>query len=428
MTHLRAILTKDFQRLSWSVFLFFLGMHFLAPIAPVYFQNQGFEGTELGLLLGTFLLVSIVLRPWVGRTSDAVSPKPLMLGGIILATLAPLGYWLLAPWPWLMWLVRIAHGASFALFYTAATSYVVRLVAPAYKAEAISYYSNAVKLAMAFSPGLALLVADWWGPMAAFQLTAGVTLLTLLVIMPLPYQPGSNPAPHQQSQQAVSTAPPSKSNLFGLHRGALPLSSIMLTQSIVFGALIPFIPMLADEKHLGLSGWFYAVYALSLISTRFITGSWSDELGRYTVLIPSMAAVTLSVLLLALAPNDVTFLLATALYGFAAGAVQPSIMALISERASHAEQGTAMATFAVFCDIGIALGNVVMATLGHIATYGLGLVVVSSITGIGLIAMIAEAFIHEPAILEVMARITGQSRQQLAWLRRPVIALRRRYR
>jgi MFS family permease len=405
VTHIRTIFTADFQRLSWAVFLFFLGMHFLAPVLPVYFQGQGFEGTELGVLLGTFLLVSLLLRPWVGQVSDAVSPKPLMMTGVVLAAIAPLGYWLLGDWPLAMWLVRLIHGASFGLFYTAATSYLVQTVPPAYKAEAISYYSNAVKLAMAFSPGLALVIMANYGADAAFQATALVTVVALLVVLPLPFLP-TLAADKRQSlptQAAVVdvAAQPDKKRFLGwlsLHKGSLPLSSIMLTQSAVFGALIPFIPMVATEKDLSFSGWFYAVYALSLISTRFVTGSWSDRLGRYVVLVPSMALVTVSVAMLAWAPNDLWFLLATAFYGLAAGAVQPSIMALISERASAREQGTAMATFAVFCDIGIATGNVVMATLGHVATYGWGLLAISMLTSVGCLAMIIEGIVNDETV------------------------------
>lgn len=410
VTHIRTIFTADFQRLSWAVFLFFLGMHFLAPVVPVYFQGQGYEGTELGVLLGAFLLVSLLLRPWVGQVSDAVSPKPLMIIGVVLATIAPLGYWLLGDWPLTMWLVRIIHGASFGLFYTAATSYLVQTVPPAYKAEAISYYSNAVKLAMAFSPGLALVIMANYGADAAFQATALVTVLALLVVLPLPFLPTSKseqsdslaqtqpPVNHASAHQKPSSATKRPWHLLSLHKSSLPLSTIMLTQSAVFGALIPFIPMMAAEKELGFSGWFYAVYALSLISTRFVTGSWSDRLGRYVVLVPSMALVTVSVAMLAWAPNDLWFLLATAFYGLAAGAVQPSIMALISERASAREQGTAMATFAVFCDIGIAIGNVVMATLGHVATYGWGLLAISMLTAVGCIAMIGEGMINDASV------------------------------
>ncbi len=394
-THLHHIFTPTYKRLCIAVFLFFAGLHFLTPVVPVFLTGLGFKGAELGMLLGTFLVSSLLLRPWVGRQSDTqtiIPPKHLMMLGVVLGSVAAASYWWVATMPWLLWGVRALHGISFALFYTAATGYLVRSVPSQYKAEAISYYSNAVKFAMAFTPGIAIWVLstghmDW-----AFMATAAMTLLGVVVLAPLPLSPVP-PSPSDTATQAQATPP---KTVFGLLPKALPLSLIMVTQSAIFGALIPFVPLLSDERGFEHGGWFYALYALSLMATRFISGSWSDTHGRTTVLLPSMAMVSLSVFCLAWAPNDWAFLALTVCYGFAAGAVQPSIMALVSEQVDDTSQSTALATFSVFADTGIAIGNIVMASLGFYFNYGWGLVAIGVISMIGLVAMAYQATLIEP--------------------------------
>ena len=151
----------------------------------------------------------------------------------------------------------------------------------------------------------------------------------------------------------------------------------MGANSLAFGALIPFVPMLAAEKHWPHAQWFYTLYAVFLIASRFITGKWSDQYGRHTVVLPGMAMVIVTLLLLSWSHSETLFFALAALYGLASGTVQPSLMAMVADRIPKEQQGSGMATFTMLNDLGIAVGSFIMGSLGSEWGYGLALLWIS---------------------------------------------------
>jgi MFS family permease len=81
-----------------------------------------------------------------------------MVMGSLLFTVMPLLYPLVIDIP-LLWLVRILHGAGLALFFTASNAFLSHEIPTERRAEGMSHYGNAVKLAMAFGPPLGLFFA-----------------------------------------------------------------------------------------------------------------------------------------------------------------------------------------------------------------------------------------------------------------------------
>lgn len=351
-----SLFSREFSLLCLASLLFFSGYHLLTPIFPLYLQLNHFSGMAVGSLVASFMLASLVIRPLVGKLSDEINKRSLMLVGIILFGLCPLLY-LLTKDPILLYVIRLMHGVGFALFYTSSTSYLVSLIPAERKAEGISYYSNAIKIAMAFSPGLALLMVQQKHLAEVFLLSAGISALVAICILLL-QQPGK-----------ITTA--KKGKLF--NGKALFPGFIMAANSLAFGALIPFAPLLFAEKQVELGQWFYTTYAVFLIASRFLTGRLSDRYGRASVLLPGMFLVIVSVFLLSWTNNAAWLLAMAGLYGLSAGTVQPSLMAMASEKASKDEQGSAMATFTMLNDLGIAAGSFIMGSLGSQASYSYAL-------------------------------------------------------
>jgi MFS family permease len=373
-----ALFTSEFILLCLASLFFFSCYHLLTPILPQYFAAENLSGLAIGSLMAAFMVASMMIRPWVGKLSDEVSRKTLMLLGISIFTVCPLLY-PLTNMELLLYGIRLLHGVGFAIFYTASASYLISIVPPQNKAEGISYYSNAIKVAMAFSPSLGIFLASQGLINWAFWASFGMGLVTLSCVLLLK-------SPQKNTE---STAKKAKGKLFNTK--ALFPGVIMATNSIVFGALIPYIPMLAQEKALTQAGLFYTVYAIFLIGSRFLTGRLSDTMGRDRVVLPGMAAVILTLLMLSWSPSEPIFLAAAALYGLAAGTVQPSLMAIAADRANQGEQGSAMATFTLMSDSGIALGSFLMGALGERFGFGPSLMVIAIVTTLGWAAFFVNS-------------------------------------
>ena len=370
--------TLEFMALCAASLLFFCSYHLLTPVFPLHLEAQHVSGMQMGSLVAAFMVASLLVRPWVGKLSDEISRKHLMLAGVVLFGLCPLLY-LQVSEQWMLYAVRILHGIGFALFYTASGSYLVNILPAERKGEGISIYSNAIKIAMAIAPGFALLLVQEKHMPLVFQLSAVAALATLVTILCL------KPAP--------TVGPAKTGKLFNVS-AAFP-GAVMSVNSMAFGALIPFFPLLAAEKGLDNASWFYTLYAVSLIASRFVTGKLSDRYGRYAVTIPGMALVILSLILMGTSSEPWIFPVFAALYGLAAGTVQPSLMAMAADRADKTEQGSAMATFTLLNDCGIAAGTFLMGGLGSQMGYGFSLILVACCTTAGLAFLCRDALMPQ---------------------------------
>lgn len=363
-------LTPSFLWMCAGAWLLFSSYHVLTPVFPLYLDQHGMAGAQLGILVASFMVSSLLIRPWAGKWADETSRKNLMLMGLGIFGVCSAAYFL-PPLPVFLLPVRLLQGVGFALFNTAASSYVVKAIPPAQKAEAIGYYSNAIKLAMAMAPGTALWVAHQFDVQWVFGLSVMLVLASAVMVIQL--------KPTQSSQTHK------KGRLFN-RQAAFP-GMMMGLNSAAFGALIPFFPLLAAEKGLADVTWFYTIYAVCLMASRFMTGSVSDRFGRFAVILPGMAAVAATLILMTLSVPAWSMLMLAGLYGFAAGTVQPSLMAMAADRADDAEQGSAMATFTLFTDSGIAWGSFLMGTLGSMVGYSfpLGIIAAGLLLGIAIL-------------------------------------------
>ncbi|MCA9806539.1 MAG: MFS transporter [Cyanobacteria bacterium HKST-UBA06] len=352
----RSLFTRDFVLVCAATFCFFFCHHLLTPVFTAYLEQHHWHGQVLGAMLAALMVASLVTRPFVGKQADEWDKRRLLIGGALLVMLCPVLYTVSAH-PAVMLPIRLVHGIGFAMFYVAASSYLADLVPQAHRGEGISYFSNAMKLATAISPALGVLLLNGHWMQPVFWLASAMAFVALLLVLQLrPVQP---PLP---SSDSALPAARNKGRLF--NRPAFYPGLIMATNSMVFGVLMPFMPLIAGEKQLSAIFLFYPVYALSLMLSRGATGPLSDRYGRVSVIVPGMTLVIVSLWGLAAANHPVWFLGFSALYGFGAGTVQPSLIAMAVDRSREDERGSAMATFTMCNDTGIALGMYAMGAVG----------------------------------------------------------------
>jgi len=382
LSHLNpALFNPVFILICLSSLFFYAGYHMLTPVVPLFLHHVGIHGLGIGVIVSAFMIASLVVRPWVGKWADEGSPKRLMVLGALLFVVTTAGYGINDQPAWLL-LVRLLQGVGYAFFVTVSYSVLIDYLPADQKAEGLSYYSSVIKLSMAIAPLVGIWMAHAQGFPVVFWVALALTLVALLITAYLPAKPV---IPHPCATF--------RGKLFNAQ--AVFPGLIMGTNSMVFGALISFLPMLAQEKGLENPEWFYFIYALTLIGSRSVTGKLSDTHGRNWVLMPGLLLVAVSVFLMAGAPNQVVFLSMTALYGLAAGTVQPSLMAQTADLARPGEHGSAMATFTALSDTGIAIGMLLMGSLGSsVLGYQDTLFWVGGVALLGFLAFTMDTMMH----------------------------------
>jgi MFS family permease len=375
-----------FLTLCVCSFLFFSSYHITIPLFPLFCKSLHLDNGTIGQLVALLIGTSLLMRLWVGQLADKVLPTHLMLAGVAFFLLGSLGFlWVTPQTPWLcMAPLRVIQGIGFSLFYTASSSFLASLLPLHRRSEGISHHSNSIKLANAFAPMLGLYAAASLGFSNGFMMAAGVSVLAMVAVAWLAMGVNTTrPLLKPMSATDIAHHDAKPHPLF--NKKVLFPGVIMATNSLVFGALIPFAPLLCHDKALEQPQWFYLVYAFALIASRSFTAKWADTYGHHVVIVPGMILVALSLLGMTMSGSIVVFLLCAGLYGLGAGVVQPALIAMAVDRTEAHERGSAMATFTLFTDLGHALGSLMMGFISQWYSYDLGLLAVMLLTLLGLL-------------------------------------------
>jgi len=134
----------------------------------------------------------------------------------------------------------------------------------------------------------------------------------------------------------------------------------MLTTALFgvsFGALFAFLPLLAERRALASTGAAYAVYGVSIIATRILTGRLLDRPNRGRVLPPALIINAAGLAGLAVAADMPLLAGSAALMGIGSGICHPALIAICVDRMPSAQRGRATAGFYLAFDLGIGLGS-----------------------------------------------------------------------
>jgi MFS family permease len=341
--------------------LFWSSLASLLPTLPLYIQDVGATKQQIGLVMGCFAIGLLLFRSLVGRLADQHSRKIVLLIGMAVAAIAPLGYLMVQSIPLLM-VIRAFHGISIAAF-TTGYSALVADIAPAQKrGEVIGYMSLVNPVGMAVGPALGGFLQAGVGYTALFLLSSGLGLIGLLctsqIVNPPTYLRKKGDAVPYQFWRLLGSA------------RIRALSLVLLMVGLAFGALSTFAPLFIKETGVDLNpGLFYTAAAIASFSVRLITGRASDRYGRGLFVTASLVLYTLAMLMLWTANSAVTFLLAAAIEGTGAGILIPMIAALLADRSLPQERGRLFGLSMIGFDVGIAIAGPVIGSVAEQVGY-----------------------------------------------------------
>jgi MFS family permease len=345
--------------LVWlASFTVFLSFALLVSTLPLFLQQRGASDGAIGLIMGSFAITSMLLRPWTGWAIDRWGRRRFMLAGAAVFCLAPLGYGASGGGVSLV-AVRLLHGAGMALYPTAASALVADVAPPDRRGEFLGLFGAAGSIAMAIGPISGVELVARLGFPGLFVVSAAAALTAALLTLAVPE---TLPTPSHARFRLAAT----------LSRPTLGPSLIVLCLMLTYGVQVTFLPLHAAR--LGVNpGIFFLVYALTLTVARGPGGRLSDRFGRPRVAATGLALAALSLVTLSLGKGAVWLAVGGALYGLAGGVAQPALVAWCVDVAAPADRGRAMGTFFTALELGIAIGamssGLAVARWGFVATF-----------------------------------------------------------
>jgi MFS family permease len=352
---IQKILTRDFVLVSFAQFAFTFVFSLLIPTLPIYLSRVGSTEVEIGILIGSFFLSSLVLRPFVGRALLKIHEKYFMFTGALLFALTSLAFLLAPPfWPFLI--VRVFQGIGFSFFLTASYTLVANISPEGQLGESLSYFYITFNLSGALGPLLGMFLINHFSFTLLFLVCVGLSLCSMFTANKL----GRRQAPPLQES--------STEDGFFFSRKAIPPSIINSFSLFIWGGLSAFFPLYAIHHGVANPGLFFTTVAIMLILGRALGARILDLYGKERIILPCLFTYIISTAILAFSKTLPMFILVAIIWGIGHAFLGPTLVAYALDRMGST-RGLVIGTFMAISDLGISLGPVIMGIVIHTASY-----------------------------------------------------------
>lgn len=354
-----SLMSRNFILVCLSGFLYFGSFYLLLPTIPQFVADLGGTTSQIGIVVGTFTMASVILRPYFGKQADSYGRKKVMLFGAgLFALLFALYGQIQEIVP--LYLLRAFHGIAHGSYLAAAYAYVADLAPLKRRGEVMGIYGVANVVAMALFPA--------WGSMIITSthdfsrlffysvITASAAFLAVCFIDEI--------KPEEHQKQAVSAW------AIGRQQAVLVASLTFFAAATVYGTVITFLPVYAPQQGVTNFGVFFTTYAIFTLISRVIAGKLSDRYGRRKVIIPFLILLAIATFLLPFLENITLLVIIGGCFGLGFGAFMPALNAFVVDRTLPHERASALAFFTAFMDVGITTGAVILGLVGEYWGYG----------------------------------------------------------
>lgn len=166
----------------WTSVLWTFAVNLAGPLLPVYFRETLLGDERIwGIGQGTFFVVTMLAQRYWGRLADQTGPRRTLLLSGVGAGLLPV-FWIMARAPVHIVWAEVWSGFVWAGYNLAAFNLLLEVTPEEHRARAVGVYNLMVGVASATGPLMGARLAEHWGLVPIFAISAALRLLGLLSI------------------------------------------------------------------------------------------------------------------------------------------------------------------------------------------------------------------------------------------------------
>lgn len=238
--------------------------------------------------------------------------------------------------------VRILHGATFALASTASMSLAQAVVPVARRAEGTGYLALSSTVATAIAPALGIVIIE----AATYEALFWCSLVTALGGFALAVFVRDE---RDELPRARQSAAP-RGSLLAV--AVVPIGIFMLVIGMAFAGMVTYLNGFAIERDLlAGAGLFFVAYGVVMFVGRFVLGRLQDRRGDNAVVLPSALILAIACVVLATATQDWHIVLAGVLCGLGYGSLMPAAQAIAVHSVPPERIGTGISSLFLFTDM-----------------------------------------------------------------------------
>jgi MFS family permease len=365
-----------------TIFMDLVGFGILIPIQPFYAEYFGARPTTVTLLSASFSIVQFLFAPAVGRLSDRIGRRPVMLATIAINAVGYLVFGL-AGSLFTLFAARIVCGFGSANIGTA-QAIVADTTTPETRARGMGVIGAAFGLGFIFGPAIGGFLGQYGLAMpglAAAALSA-VNFVLALLILPETRRagaPGPTTARRGLSLPALREA--------AAHSTVRQLFWIYLIGTFAFSLMeqvlglfierswVPHVPGETAAEHLrqaaAMTAWFLVVVGVAATVVQgLLIGRLARRFGERRLLQAGMLLITLSLILIPVAGaigSYAVFLGIGPLLAVGSGLTNPSLPSLLSRSVGDDAYGRVLGLGQSLSALGRVLGPTVAGALFEVS-------------------------------------------------------------
>jgi MFS family permease len=336
------LVTPVFLLITLSTFAYFLSVGATIPTLPRFVEGPlGGGNVAVGLVVGSFSIAAVILRPFAGGFSDRKGRRLLIVAGgtiVGIATLSILFVHSLVP----LVILRAMTGLGEAFFYVGAASAINDLAPDSRRAEALSFFSLALYLGIAVGPVIGevtLDIADYsavWIIAAAFSIIAGLLAISV---------PETRTTSEHPRTRLIHPA--------GLVPGVVLASGIW-----GLAGFNSFVPLYALKLGLSGSRLVFVLFSGLVLVIRLFGARLPDRIGHMKMARIALALDVVGLATIGLWASPAGLFAGAAIFAVGQAFLFPSLMSIAIGSTPREERGSVVGTFTAFFDLAFGLGAV----------------------------------------------------------------------
>lgn len=351
------IFTKPYNFMLVVSVLSYTGHYMLMATVPLYAKELGGSNVIAGLMVTALTVSALLFRPLFGSLIDERGRKTVLVIGAVIFVAASVFY-CFAGTIFFLLVLRILNGIGFSAHTSAAGTIASDLTPKSRLAEGMGYYGISIIVGTAIGPSLGLSLSNREGFQSMFL---GVLLIwTVGLIFSFLVNYEGKRMKNTGSNACTELAVENRKERNGfLEKTSLFPSLVMFFVSLAFGSVITFLPSYGVVRGIEPIGSFFIIYSIAVLISRLTTGKLADRHGFGVVLAPSLAALFLSMVILAFADSLAVVLVAAVFFGIGFGTSYPISNAIVIKLCPENRRGAATSTILASMDLGIGSGALI---------------------------------------------------------------------
>jgi DHA1 family tetracycline resistance protein-like MFS transporter len=342
-----------------TVLLDLIGFGMILPILPFYGQKFGASDLQVGLLFASYSLAQLLFAPPLGRLSDRIGRRPVLVTSIAGSVLA---YLLLAFAPNL-WVLILARGLSgiAASNYSIAQAYLADVSKPEERSKAMGLIGAAFGLGFVLGPAFGGTLAHFGGAHGDRSVAlAAAGLAVVNFLFALVWLPESLPA---ELRSKVGRDVWFDIRGFARLAGNTPLFGLLVLYFLVtfcFSLMEATLTLFCQRKFgwdtPKISGFFFYIGIILVLVQGGMIGPLVRKFGERRLILAGMILMAAGLFFLPTAPTLLLFGVTGALLAVGNGLNSPTTLGLISRLTDESEQGGTIGVSRSFSALARVLG------------------------------------------------------------------------